>query len=255
MSKLPTSGKIRLDRLLVARDLAPTRERAQALILAGEVLVDGFPVTKTGALVSASANLTVKAAPFPYVSRGGLKLAAALDHFQLDVTGQVALDVGISTGGFTDCLLQRGAARVYGVDVGYGQLAWQLRQDPRVILLERTNIRHLPPEAIPEKVDLAVVDVSFISLKLVLPQVLRFLKPGGKLVALTKPQFEVGKGKVGKGGVVRQESQRQEVVKEIQDFAQSVGLAVQGVLPSPILGPKGNQEYLLFCRTKSKEVV
>jgi len=254
MSAASAPPKKRLDLLLVARGLAPTREQARALILAGDVLVNGLPVTKTGALVPADVGLTVKAAPLPYVSRGGLKLAAALDHFQLDVTGLVALDVGISTGGFTDCLLQRGVARVYGVDVGYGQLAWQLRQDPRVIIRERTNIRHLAPEAIPEKVDLAVVDVSFISLKLVLPPVCRFLKPGGRLVALIKPQFEVGKGKVGKGGVVREEGQRQEVVRAIQEFAQSLGLTVHGVLPSPLLGPKGNQEYLLYCQTNPYEV-
>ncbi len=255
MPNTPSSDKIRLDRLLVARGLAPAREQARALILAGDVLVNGFPVTKTGALVPTTASITVKAAPPPYVSRGGLKLAAALDYFQLDVTGLVALDVGISTGGFTHCLLQRGAARVYGVDVGYGQLAWQLRQDPRVILLERTNIRHLAPEAIPEKVDLAVVDVSFISLKLVLPQVLQFLKPGGALLALIKPQFEVGKGKVGKGGVVRDPALQQQVVTDIGLLARALELKVHGVLPSPLLGPKGNQEYLIYCQTNPNEVL
>lgn len=255
MSKPSASGKIRLDRLLVARGLVSAREQARALILAGDVLVNGFPVTKTGALVTGSASISLKGAPQPYVSRGGLKLAAALDHFHLEVNGLVALDVGISTGGFTDCLLQRGVARVYGVDVGYGQLAWQLRQDPRVILLERTNIRYLAPAAIPEKVDLAVVDVSFISLKLVLPQVLQFLRPDSALIALIKPQFEVGKGQVGKGGVVRQEERRQQVVADIQLFCQSLGLKVHGVLPSPILGPKGNQEYLIYCQTKPNEVL
>lgn len=254
MASTPTAGKIRLDRLLVTRGLASAREQARSLILAGEVLVNGIPVTKAGALVAAAAKITLKRDKPPFVSRGGFKLAAALDHFRLDVTGLVALDVGISTGGFTDCLLQRGAARVYGVDVGYGQLAWQLRQDPRVIPLERTNIRHLPPEAIPEKVDLAVVDVSFISLKLVLPQVCQFLKPGGVVLALIKPQFEVGRGKVGKGGVVREEALRQQVVQDLQLFAQSQGLQVHGVIPSPILGPKGNQEYLLYCQTNPNEV-
>lgn len=255
MTEAPPSHKIRLDRLLILRGLAAGREQARSLITAGDVLVNGFPVSKAGALVPAAASISLKALPQPYVSRGGLKLAAALDHFHLNVTGLVALDVGISTGGFTDCLLQRGVRQVYGVDVGYGQLAWQLRQDPRVILLERTNIRHLPTEAIPEKVDLAVVDVSFISLKLVLPRLLLFLKPGARLLALIKPQFEVGKGKVGKGGVVREEDLRQQVLTEMHSFAQSLGLTVHGVLPSPILGPKGNQEYLLLCQIKSDEVL
>ncbi len=190
--------------------------------------------------------MALKSPDQPYVSRGGLKLAAGLEHFQVDVTGLVALDVGVSTGGFTDCLLQHGAARVYGVDVGYGQLAWRLRQDPRVIVLERTNIRHLPREAIPEEIDLAVVDVSFISLKLVLPRVILFLRPGGAIVALVKPQFEVGKGQVGKGGVVRDQQLQLQTVAEIQAFAQTLGLEASRVLPSPILGPKGNQEYLLY---------
>jgi 23S rRNA (cytidine1920-2'-O)/16S rRNA (cytidine1409-2'-O)-methyltransferase len=243
------AAKKRLDRLLVERGLAASREQARDLIAAGQVLVNGLPATKAGANVAVTAALSLQAPPPPYVSRGGLKLAAALDHFHLDVSGWIALDVGISTGGFTDCLLQRGVQRVYGVDVGYGQLAWQLRQDPRVILRERTNIRSLGPDALPEKVDLAVVDVSFISLKLVLPQVLLFLKPGGRLIALIKPQFEVSKGQVGKGGVVREEAQRLQVVADLQAFVRSLGLTVHGVLPSPILGPKGNQEYLLFAQT------
>ena len=203
-------------------------------------------MSKVGALVPTESVVILKSPDQPYVSRGGLKLAAALGAFNIDVTGQVALDVGASTGGFTDCLLQHGAARVYCVDVGYGQLAWRLRQDPRVIVLERTNIRYLPREAIPEEVDLAVADVSFISLKLVLPQILQFLRPDGLIIALVKPQFEVGKGQVGKGGVVRDPQQQQQVVAEIQEFAQGLGLAAEGVIPSPILGPKGNQEYLLY---------
>jgi 23S rRNA (cytidine1920-2'-O)/16S rRNA (cytidine1409-2'-O)-methyltransferase len=246
MATSRTPGKIRLDLLLAERGLAPTRERARAIILAGQVLVNGTPVAKVGALVAAEADITLKAPDHPYVSRGGLKLAAALEHFQIEVTGLIALDVGASTGGFTDCLLQHGAARVYDVDVGYGQLAWRLRQDPRVIILERTNIRYLPREAIPEDIDLAVVDVSFISLKLVLPQVSLFLRPGGAILALVKPQFEVGKGQVGKGGVVRDPQLQLEAVAEIQGFAQSLGLTAVGVIPSPILGPKGNQEYLLY---------
>jgi 23S rRNA (cytidine1920-2'-O)/16S rRNA (cytidine1409-2'-O)-methyltransferase len=238
--------KIRLDRLLVDRGLAPARERARALILAGQVLVNEVPVTKVGTLVPTAAAITLKTPDQPYVSRGGLKLVAALEHFTMDVTGMAALDVGASTGGFTDCLLQHGAARVYCVDVGYGQLAWRLRQDSRVIVLERTNIRHLPREAIPEEIDLAVVDVSFISLKLVLPKVILFLRPRGTILALVKPQFEVGKGQVGKGGVVRDQQLQLQAVAGIQSLAQDLGLTVVGALPSPILGPKGNQEYLLY---------
>jgi 23S rRNA (cytidine1920-2'-O)/16S rRNA (cytidine1409-2'-O)-methyltransferase len=210
--------------------------------------VSGLPVTKVGTLVPAGAAVTLKTPDQPYVSRGGLKLAAALEHFRPQVTGLVALDVGASTGGFTDCLLQQGVGKVYAVDVGYGQLAWRLRQDPRVIVLERMNIRYMSPEAIPEAVDLAVVDVSFISLRLVLPRVKVFLKPGGAILALIKPQFEVGKGQVGKGGVVRDANLQLQTVNGIRDFAQTLGLTDMGVLPSPILGPKGNQEYLLYLR-------
>jgi 23S rRNA (cytidine1920-2'-O)/16S rRNA (cytidine1409-2'-O)-methyltransferase len=246
MVNIHFAGKIRLDRLLLDRGLAPSRERARALILAGQVLVNGAPVAKVGTLVPAEAAVTLKSPDQPYVSRGGLKLVAALDHFQIDVTGLAAMDVGASTGGFTDCLLQRGVARVYAVDVGYGQLAWRLRQDPRVIVSERTNIRHLPREAIPEEIDLVVVDVSFISLKLVLPQVILFLRSGGAIVALVKPQFEVGKGLVGKGGVVREPELQLQVVAEIKAFAETLGLEAVGVIPSPILGPKGNQEYLVY---------
>jgi 23S rRNA (cytidine1920-2'-O)/16S rRNA (cytidine1409-2'-O)-methyltransferase len=246
MAASTSPGKIRLDRLLVERGLASARERARALIMAGQVLVNGEPITKVGTLVPAEAVVVLKSPDQPYVSRGGLKLAAGLEHFRIEVTGVVALDVGVSTGGFTDCLLQHGAVRVYGVDVGYGQLAWRLRQDPRVVVLERTNIRHLPREAIPEAVDLVVVDVSFISLKLVLPQVLNFLRPAGAILALVKPQFEVGKGQVGKGGVVRDQQLQLQTVTEIQALAQTLGLEALGVLPSPVLGPKGNQEYLLY---------
>lgn len=240
--------KIRLDRLLVERGLAAARERARALILANQVLVNGAPVSKAGALIPDDAAVALKSPDQPYVSRGGVKLAAALDHFQLQVTGLTVLDVGASTGGFTDCLLQHGAIRVYAVDVGYGQLAWRLRQDPRVIVLERTNIRHLSRPAIPEAVDFIVIDVSFISLKLVLPCVLPFLRPGGGIVALVKPQFEVGKRQVGKGGVVRDTQLQLQTVAEIQRCAQTLGLENLGVVPSPILGPKGNQEYLVYLK-------
>lgn len=233
---------------MVERGLAPSRDRAQALILAGKVLVAGEPVTKAGALVSPQAPLTLQAPDIPYVSRGGLKLAAALEHFQISVASKVVLDVGASTGGFTDCLLQQGALRVYAVDVGYGQLAWSLRQDARVILLERTNIRYLPPEAIAEPIDLATIDVSFISLKLVLPRVKEFVRPGGEIIALVKPQFEVGRQQVGKGGVVRDQGLQLQVVENLKVLAASLALEVIGHLPSPILGPKGNQEYLLYLR-------
>lgn len=216
------------------------------MILAGQVVVNGALVTKVGALVPREAAISLKSPDQPYVSRGGIKLAAALEAFNIEVTGRSALDIGASTGGFTDCLLQHGAARVYSVDVGYGQLAWRLRQDPRVIVLERTNFRYLAREAIPEEVDLAVVDVAFISLKLIIPKVVPFLKSGGIILALVKPQFEVGKGQVGKGGVVRDPELQLRTVDEIKIFSQGLGLAVQGVLPSPILGPKGNQEYLLY---------
>jgi 23S rRNA (cytidine1920-2'-O)/16S rRNA (cytidine1409-2'-O)-methyltransferase len=252
MTASQSAEKIRLDRLLVERGLAAARERARALILAGQVMVNGAPVTKVGALVPREAAVSLRSADQPYVSRGGVKLAAALDAFNLDVSGQVALDVGASTGGFTDCLLQHGAARVYSVDVGYGQLAWRLRQDPRVIVLERTNIRYLRREAIPEEVDLAVVDVSFISLKLVMPQILLFLRPGGIVLALVKPQFEVGKGQVGKGGVVRDPELQLRTVEEIKSFSQGLGLVAEGVVPSPILGPKGNQEYLLYLHLQDR---
>jgi 23S rRNA (cytidine1920-2'-O)/16S rRNA (cytidine1409-2'-O)-methyltransferase len=243
-----STEKIRLDVLLVERGLVMARERARSLILAGQVVVNGVLVTKVGALVPREAAISLKSPDQPYVSRGGIKLAAALEAFNIEVTGQVALDIGASTGGFTDCLLQHGADRVYSVDVGYGQLAWRLRQDPRVIVLERTNFRYLAREAIPEEVDLAVVDVSFISLKLIIPKIVPFLKSGGIILALVKPQFEVGKGQVGKGGVVRDPELQLRTVDEIKNFSQSLGLAVQGVLPSPILGPKGNQEYLLYLQ-------
>lgn len=243
--------KIRLDRLVVARGLAASREQARALILAGQIVVEDQIITKAGAMVPEGARVSCKTPP-PYVSRGGQKLAAALAHFAVPVSGAVAMDVGAATGGFTDCLLQHGAARVYAIDVGYGQLAWRLRQDPRVILLERTNIRSLPREAIPEPVDLVVIDVSFISLRLVLPAVLPFLRPGGRLIALVKPQFEVGKGKVGKGGVVRDPGLQQEAVTAVKDYAVALGLQFLGVLPAPIRGPKGNQEYLLYLRAPSE---
>jgi len=235
----------RLDLALVDRGLAASRERAQTLVRAGLVRVAGATTDKPDQLVGADQAIEVAGTP-PYVSRGGEKLAAALDRFAIDPTGHNALDVGSSTGGFTDVLLQRGAARVVAVDVGYGQLAWSLRQDPRVIVLERVNIRHL--DRLPIPADLGVIDVSFISLRLVLPRVRDLLSPPGEVVALVKPQFEVGKGAVGKGGVVRDPDQHQRVLSELKQFAGESGYSVAGEVESPILGAKGNREFLLYLR-------
>ncbi|MBE0598575.1 MAG: TlyA family RNA methyltransferase [Desulfuromonadales bacterium] len=241
-------SKDRLDKLLVDRGLVPSRERARALILAGRVMVADRMIDKAGAAVPLDAEVRLTGEDLPYVSRGGLKLEKALDAFGIDPAGLVALDVGASTGGFTDCLLQRGASRVYAVDVGYGQLAWKLRSDPRVVSLERTNIRDLTPERLPERPTLAVIDASFISLALVLPPTLALLLPGAQVIALIKPQFEVGKGNVGKGGVVRDPRQHAEVVAKIEIFAAQLGLDVLGTTESPLLGPKGNKEFLIWLR-------
>ncbi|HJV35342.1 TlyA family RNA methyltransferase [Geomonas sp.] len=243
-------AKERLDKLVLDRGLAPSRERAKALIMAGQVVVDDHLADKAGLMVEVTAEIRLKGEPLPYVSRGGLKLAKGLDEFGLDVTGLCAVDVGASTGGFTDCLLQRGARRVIAVDVGYGQLAWKLREDPRVLNLEKTNIRYLEPEGLPEVPDLAVIDASFISLDKVLPPTLRLIKDDGTVVALIKPQFEVGRGQVGKGGVVRDEKKHQEVVASVTALSESLGLLVLGVCESPILGPKGNKEFLIHLRKK-----
>jgi 23S rRNA (cytidine1920-2'-O)/16S rRNA (cytidine1409-2'-O)-methyltransferase len=240
-----TPKKIRLDLLLVQRGLAESREKARAMIMAGLVEVDQVQANKPGHLIAPSSKIFIKQL-LPYVSRGGLKLKAALDQFSVDVKGRVLLDVGASTGGFTDCLLQRGAKRVVAVDVGYGQFHWRLRQDPRVALLERTNIRNLAPGMIKEDLDGAVIDVSFISLKLVLPVVSRLLKQNSFVVALVKPQFEVGKGQVGKGGVVRDPALHQGVIEDLCAFFREVGWKVEGQISSPVLGPKGNKEFLVY---------
>ncbi|MCM2263633.1 MAG: TlyA family RNA methyltransferase [Desulfuromonadales bacterium] len=242
------SVKERLDKLLVDRSLAGSRERARALILAGQVIVGEHTVDKAGAKVDIDAPIRIRGEDIPFVSRGGVKLAHALDVFAVAVTGRTALDVGASTGGFTDCLLQRGAAKVYAVDVGYGQLAWKLREDPRVICLERTNIRHLSAETLGELPDLAVIDASFISLDKVLPPTLALLAPGAEVVALIKPQFEVGRGQVGKGGVVRDPDQQAAVVARISEQAELLGCTVLGVTESPLLGQKGNREFLIHLR-------
>jgi len=232
---------------LVTRGLAPSRERARSLILAGSVVVGDERQVKAGTLVRPDAAIRLTHDPQPYVSRGGLKIEKALDFFSIDPQGKVVMDVGASTGGFTDCLLQRGAQRVYAVDVGYGQLAWKLQQDPRVINLQRRNIRYLKWEEVGEKVDLVVVDTSFISLELVIPPILTFLKEGGGLLTLVKPQFEVGKGEVGKGGVVRDSKQHRQTVEKIKEFAIGEGLIPRGAMESPLRGPKGNREFFLYC--------
>ena len=242
-----TEKKIRLDLLLVQKGLAESREKARAMIMAGLVEVEKVAANKPGHLVAPLSNVSVKK-PLPFVSRGGFKLEAALDAFSLDVKDRVLLDVGASTGGFTDCLLQRGAKRVVAVDVGYGQFHWKLRQDPRVVLLEKTNIRNLAPAMVKEDLDGAVIDVSFISLKLVLPVVSLLLKPQAFVVALVKPQFEVGKGQVGKGGVVRDPALHQEVLSSLCGFFRGVGWKVKGQMPSPVLGPKGNREFLVYLK-------
>lgn len=246
---------MRLDVLLVERGLFPTRARAQAAILAGAVRVDGRPARKAGERVPPDARVEVVADPLPYASRGGLKLAHALDAFGVDPAGRCCLDVGASTGGFTDVLLRRGARRVYAVDVGYGQLAWRLRQDRRVVVLERTNIRHLSPDALPDRPDLATVDVSFISLRLVLPKLAELLAPPGEVVALVKPQFEAGPAEVGKGGIVRDPAVHLRVLQAVAEAAGGSGFGVFGVLPSPIPGADGNREFFLWLRQEPGPLV
>jgi 23S rRNA (cytidine1920-2'-O)/16S rRNA (cytidine1409-2'-O)-methyltransferase len=239
--------KIRLDRLLAERGLVESRERGHALVLAGQVLVNGQKQNKAGALVPEDAEVRILGDVPPYVSRGGLKLEAALREFNVDVSRTTALDVGASTGGFTDCLLQHGAVKVYAVDVGYGQLAWKLRQDPRVVTIERVNIRDMSPMLVAELVDIAVIDVSFISLEKVIPAILKCMKPDSELVALIKPQFEVGRENVGKGGIVRDEAARNAAAKRVEDFIRSLGLEVKGIIQSPITGQDGNVEFLIHA--------
>ncbi len=245
-------GKERLDKILVDRKLVESRERARALIMAGLVVVNDHAAEKAGQMVSLDAVVRLKGEALPYVSRGGLKLEKALKILNIDVNGLVAVDVGASTGGFTDCLLQHGAARVYAVDVGYGQLAWKLRQDPRVVNIEKANIRYLDPVKLGEAADIAVIDVSFISLDKVLPHVVRLIRDGGSIVALIKPQFEVGRGEVGKGGVVRDNEKHRKVITSVHALAESLGLTVCGITESPILGPKGNREFLIYLKNSRK---
>lgn len=238
------AARERLDVLVWQRGLAPSRARARALILAGQIAVNGERVTRAGTPVAPQATLTRLGTPSAYVSRGGEKLAAALAAFDLTVHGRVAMDVGASTGGFTDCLLQAGALRVYAVDVGYGQLHWRLRTDPRVIVYERTNARYLQPDQCPERIAVLTADVSFISLRLLLPVLLRLLEPQADVVVLIKPQFEVGKGHVGRRGVVHDPQQHQQVLWDVLTAAQDCGFGVRAGIVSPLLGPKGNREFL-----------
>ncbi len=237
--------KARLDRLLVARGLVESRSVAQRLIRAGEVLVEGQLVDKPGTQVPVEAAIRLKARP-RFVSRGGEKLAAALERFDVPVEGRVAADIGASTGGFTDCLLQHGAAKVYAIDVGYGQLAWKLRRDPRVVVMERTNARYL--RALPEKVGLIVSDLSFISLRLVYATAIDWLEEGGDVVSLIKPQFEAGRREVGKGGVVRDPRVHRRVLEEVAAAMAKLGLGLRGLMASPLLGPAGNVEFLGWWR-------
>ncbi len=240
--------KVRLDQLVFDLGLTESRERAKTTVMSGLVFVDGKRIDKPGTQVSPDSKIEVKGSAIPYVSRGGLKLEKALKVFHIDPTGMHCIDCGASTGGFTDVLLKNGAEKVFAVDVGYGQLAWSLRQDERVINMERTNIRHISPEQIPEALDLAVADLSFISLKLVLPAISSVLKDKAELVCLIKPQFEAGKDEVGKKGVVRDESVHLAVIESILDFVPTIGLTVLGLDYSPIKGPEGNIEYLCYMK-------
>ena len=238
--------KIRLDQYLVENGLADSRQKAQAYIMAGDVFVNNQKADKAGLFLKETDSVEVRGAKLQYVSRGGLKLEKAMQTFPIDLNGCVCMDVGASTGGFTDCMLQNGATKVYALDVGYGQLAWKLRSDERVVNLERTNVRHLTHEQVPEEISFTSIDVSFISLTLVLPVVYEFLKETGEVICLIKPQFEAGREKVGKKGVVREESTHVEVIEKVVTFADELGFAVKGLTFSPVKGPEGNIEYLAW---------
>ena len=246
------SGKVRLDVALTEKGLAPTRQKAQAVIMAGSVFVNGQRADKPGMAVAADAEIEVRGRVMPYVSRGGWKLEKAMKTWPITLTGKICADIGASTGGFTDCMLQNGAQKVYAVDVGYGQLDWKLRSDERVICLERTNARYLTAEQIPDPLDFASVDVSFISLKLIFPALYALLKEGGEIACLIKPQFEAGREKVGKKGVVRDPAVHREVLESFLGYAKDNHFTVLGITYSPIRGPEGNIEYLGFLR-KSEE--
>jgi 23S rRNA (cytidine1920-2'-O)/16S rRNA (cytidine1409-2'-O)-methyltransferase len=251
MPRDPRPRRVRLDTLLVERGLAPSRERARALILAGQVRVGEVRESKAGTLVAVESPIALDEPDHPYVGRGGLKLVHALDAFGLDVTGRTALDIGASTGGFTDVLLQRGGAHVVALDVGHGQLDWRLRQDPRVTVMERVNARAITPDTFetgPRRFDIVTIDVSFISLRLVLPPVPPLLAPAGDVVALVKPQFEAGRDEVGKGGVVRDPEVHQRVINDVVDESRRLGFVIAGLTPSPITGAEGNREFLLHLK-------
>lgn len=240
--------KERLDVLLVKRGLSESREKAKALIMEGSVFVKGQREDKPGAVFDESSVIEIKGKTLRYVSRGGLKLEKAMQVFPVSLTGKVCMDIGASTGGFTDCMLQNGASRVYSIDVGYGQLSWKLRQDARVVCMEKTNFRYVTREQVPEEIDFASVDVSFISLTKILSPAYELLKQGGEMVCLIKPQFEAGREKVGKKGVVRDAKVHEEVIEKVITYAESIGFSVQGLDFSPVRGPEGNIEYLLFIR-------
>jgi len=240
----------RLDQALVQRQLFPTRHQAQAAVMAGQIQVNGQVVSKASAIVHDDSEISVTS-PSRYVGRGGNKLEGALKDFQIDCTDKLALDIGASTGGFTDCLLQFGARKVYAVDVGHGQLAWKIRQDPRVVVIDRMNARRLSSREIPEPIDLCTIDVSFISLTLILPNALELLTPNGVMLALIKPQFELDRADVGRGGIVRDAALHQKAQDKIRDFAQRLGVLVEGVRPSVITGGDGNQEFFICLRKVS----
>ena len=246
--------KERLDILLVKKGLAPSREKAKTMIMEGNVFVDNNREDKAGSSFDENAKIEIKGNTLKYVSRGGLKLEKAMTHFGITLDGKVCMDIGASTGGFTDCMLQNGASKVYSVDVGYGQFAWKLRQDPRVVCMEKTNIRYVTPEDIDDALDFASVDVSFISLTKVLGPARALLKDNGQMVCLIKPQFEAGREKVGKKGVVRDKAVHEEVINKVIDFALEIGFSVHNLEYSPIKGPEGNIEYLVYIEKTSEAV-
>jgi 23S rRNA (cytidine1920-2'-O)/16S rRNA (cytidine1409-2'-O)-methyltransferase len=245
--------KDRFDKLLVERGMVQSRERARALIMAGKVAVEGKRIDKPGIQINVDAEVHLQAKDSPYVSRGGEKIEGALKAFSIDPNGLIVMDVGASTGGFTDCILQKGAKKVYAVDVGYGQLAWRLQKDPRVVNLERRNIRYLQKEEVQEEIDLILIDTSFISVEKFLPHLLGFLKKRGAILSLIKPQFEVGKGEVGKGGVVRDQALHEKVIHKISNVSRGLGLKVLGVTESPLLGHKGNREFFIYLKKENEE--
>ncbi|MEW6109151.1 MAG: TlyA family RNA methyltransferase [Nitrospirota bacterium] len=243
-----TKNKDRLDRLMVDKGIVKSRERAKALIMAGKVIVDGGIILKSGAMVDRECDIVLKDRDMPYVSRGGVKLEAALNFFKIDPAGMIIMDIGCSTGGFTDCVLKKNARKVYAIDVGYGQFDWSIRHDPRIILMEKTNIRYLDKKSVPDPIDIALIDVSFISLLHVLPKTLEFLKENGEVLALIKPQFEVGKEMVEKGGIIKDESKRRYAIEKIIDGSEKIGFVPEGIFESPLRGQKGNIEYFIYLR-------